>query len=703
MKRVMLSSVVLLLALCLWSKNSEAVIVFDGPGFTARGIGAGWNDPTDIAFLPDGSAFVPELLTGKIRYMRADETLQTEPVFDLNTWTAQEGSMLEYLNDVTLHPEYSTNKWIYVVITTILSPSEDSGEVIRFTVDDSDPLAITIVPGSEKVIFGNGYSACSYSHVLGSVEFGADETLFIGVGDGAHTNFEDGSRSTYSEANYCPLFPPECAIGAYRSQDINCLHGKLLRVDAETGLGIQTNPFCDGDLSSVKCMVWAYGLRNPFRFERVPSTGDVSNPGVFVITEVGKDTWEEIDISGAQGGENFGWPCWEGALEEPEYQMGSPAHHGCSTLPINPGEAGNSTNPGVLTLPILAYNHTGLPSEMYPDTLEHFQGRSVIGGFFYTGTEYPSNFWGSYLFGDFNFETNSWMRAISLNESFGLGGVSKLVTDGLQGFVSARPHPENGDVVVVLLGLGIRESAIWRFSYGFTPTPPAPTSTPTPAPTPTIPTPTPTSITLNSFSMRKLIHKETSNVSLPQEISVSSAGENQLIRIKKLSSVGPPFSINGQPLSDPDVSLTCYKSRGASIQRSVNISTDFGDITLAVGTQREFCTPALLNGSTVFPPHIVDSMLCYRAKSVFLSAPISFNDELGVVTAIVSRPVLFCDPIALNGGSVIDPTTHLACFKLKGVNDTAYGNILQMHDWFGDTSAAVRQASTVCMPAMVVQ
>ena len=81
------------------------------------------------------------------------------------------------------------------------------------------------------------------------------------------------------------------------------LNGKILRVN-DDGTAPADNPFYDGNPNSNRSKVWAYGLRNPFRFVLHPETG------IPYVGDVGWNEWEELDI--ASRGRNLGWPCYEG-------------------------------------------------------------------------------------------------------------------------------------------------------------------------------------------------------------------------------------------------------------------------------------------------------------------------------------------------------------------------------------------------------
>lgn len=293
---------------------------------------------------------------------------------------------------------------------------------------------------------GEAPFTCIVSHSIGTVLFGEDETLLISVGDGARASHVDAGG-----------LDPECFhadprlggnveedIGAFRAQSIDTLAGSVLRVDPETGRGLPSNPFYDGDPDSNRSRVWAYGLRQPFRFSVRPGTGSPhpsdGRPGTLYIGEVGWNTWEEVNV--ARGGENFGWPCWEGPEPQKLYMRASPAHHGCKTQGA-PGEPGDATNPGILTPPLIAYTHPGRkPSRTFPEGLPFFEGISVGGGIFLTPP-----FQGLYVFADLL----GWMYAARVDAQDRLvfpQPLIEIVEGGHPGIAFTR-HPENGDLVYV--------------------------------------------------------------------------------------------------------------------------------------------------------------------------------------------------------------------------------------------------------------
>jgi len=140
------------------------------------------------------------------------------------------------------------------------------------------------------------------NHNGGMLQFGPDGHLYISVGDG-----DSGV-----------LHPP----GTF-AQTLDDLLGDILRIDPEPGpdgtpYTVPTeNPFVGEQ--GVRPEIWAYGLRNPWRFWIDPPTRTM------IIADVGLGDREELDVvtgaTLAHGGENFGWPCFEGTKEQP-YQTG---------------------------------------------------------------------------------------------------------------------------------------------------------------------------------------------------------------------------------------------------------------------------------------------------------------------------------------------------------------------------------------------
>jgi glucose/arabinose dehydrogenase len=175
------------------------------------------------------------------------------------------------------------------------------------------------------------------NHNGGGMLFGVDGDLYLGLGDGGSAGDPQGN-----------------------GQSLDTLLGKILRIDVNGtppyGIPVD-NPF----IGKGKPEIWAYGLRNPWRFDFDPLTHDL------YIGDVGQDAWEEIDFlpAGSRGGANFGW----------NYQEGKHAYRG--NPPANQQ----------LIDPVYEYSHAE-------------GGCSVTGGVVYRGQALPA--WqGIYVFGDY--------------------------------------------------------------------------------------------------------------------------------------------------------------------------------------------------------------------------------------------------------------------------------------------------------------
>jgi glucose/arabinose dehydrogenase len=210
---------------------------------------------------------------------------------------------------------------------------------------------------------GPGFIAQPFAnHNGGHLVFGPDGFLYIGLGDGG-SGGDPGNRAQN---------PAE-------------LLGKMLRIDVAVPdtntAGYQvpaSNPFVGGVPVAARPEIWAFGLRNPWRYSfDDPARGGT---GALVIGDVGQDRFEEVDYEAAnRGGRNYGWRVREGAND---YVTTPPPAY----LP--------------LTDPIHQYDHT--------------VGHSITGGFVYRGAALPAAFKGRYFFGDF-IDGRIWSIALSVD------------------------------------------------------------------------------------------------------------------------------------------------------------------------------------------------------------------------------------------------------------------------------------------------
>lgn len=231
---------------------------------------------------------------------------------------------------LAFHPRYETNGLFYVFYTA--SPNGDL-VVERYSRSAAPDIADA---ASGVAILRIAHPAGN--HNGGQIEFGPDGYLYVAVGDGG------GAGDTANNA-----------------QNTNNLLGKILRVDIDGAFPYaipSTNPFFGS--TTQRQEIWAYGLRNPWRFSFDRATRDL------FIGDVGQGAREEIDHQSASpGGVNYGWRRMEG------------------TLCFNPATA---CQDGSLVLPVFDYGRS--------------LGFSVTGGYRYRGRRYPQMN-GVYLFGDF--------------------------------------------------------------------------------------------------------------------------------------------------------------------------------------------------------------------------------------------------------------------------------------------------------------
>jgi glucose/arabinose dehydrogenase len=299
-------------------------------------IAAGLSNPLLVTDAGDGSGrlFVVEQ-TGTIRIIKAGKLLEA-PFLDLSASVS--GGNEQGLLGLAFHPGYKSNGKLYVSYTDRVGTS-----IIReYRVSASNPDRVNGSSGRTLLRLRQPYA----NHNGGNIAFGPDGDLYIGFGDGGSAG-DPGNRA----------------------QNLGTLLGKLLRIDVNRRTGSlpygipPTNPFVGRPGLD---QIWAFGLRNPWRWSFDRATGDLW------IGDVGQDAWEEVDRAPAAHGRNagrglnFGWRVME-------------ASH-CYSPPTGCSRTGK-------TLPLTEYGHAN--------------GRcSITGGFVYRGARYP-DLVGAYLFADY--------------------------------------------------------------------------------------------------------------------------------------------------------------------------------------------------------------------------------------------------------------------------------------------------------------
>jgi glucose/arabinose dehydrogenase len=361
-----------------------------------RQVASGIGNPTDIQNASDGSGrlfFVRQ--TGQIMVWKNNVVLPT-PFLNISNLIVAGGE--RGLLGLAFHPDYRNNGLFYVNYTRSIDGATVVARYSRSATDPdvADPLSATILLTIAQP-FAN--------HNGGALRFGPDGYLYIATGDGGSGNDPQNN-----------------------AQNLTSLLGKMLRIDVNTRTGQLSygippdNPFVGSPQPGVRTEIWAYGLRNPWRFSFDRVSGDL------FIGDVGQSAREEIDFvrAGSGGGMNFGWRVMEGTL--------------CTDLPGDP-----PCNPSNFTPPIVDYDHD--------------QGCSVTGGYLYRGSAVPELkltsppatgqlFNGVYVYGDYCSGT---IWRISATAS---GGVSNsvLLSSGLR--ITTFGEDENGEIYVADSGTG---------------------------------------------------------------------------------------------------------------------------------------------------------------------------------------------------------------------------------------------------------
>jgi glucose/arabinose dehydrogenase len=279
------------------------------PGFTSQlVVGSGLDGPSGFEIAPDGRIFILER-TGKIKIFK-DGHLLAEPFADLPSEASGDRGLI----GIAFDPGFGVaNHWVYFYYTG----HDLLNHLVRFDasgdVGTEGPYTIFQTQSPSQLL-----------HVGGSIRFGPDGKLYFAVGDNG--------------------YPPN-------AQDLSNPHGKILRINPD-GTVPPDNPFAGqpGKLGAI----WAYGFRNPWRFQFDSATGRLYGG------DVGDFTWEELNLI-VKGG-NYGWPVHEGRC---------------------------TTNCAGYIEPLTAYNHDG-------------GSGAVTAGPVYHGNQFPAEYQGSMFFGDYS-------------------------------------------------------------------------------------------------------------------------------------------------------------------------------------------------------------------------------------------------------------------------------------------------------------
>ncbi len=278
-----------------------------------------FDNPVFLTHAGDGSGrlFVVEQ-AGYIRIVANGQVLP-DPFLDIEPLVLFDGE--QGLLSMAFAPDYETNGRFYVYYTN----NEGNQVIARYTVSGSNPDIAD--PDSAQTVLPIPHPDHG-NHNGGQLQFGPDDMLYIGVGDGGGGGDQDNN-----------------------AQNPTTLLGKILRINVEIGNpGTYTVPADNPFVSDTRYRpeIWSVGVRNPWRFSFDRATGDL------YMGDVGQGEWEEVNFQPAGvGGQNWGWRCYEGTHP---YNLS-----GCDTqFPYD--------------MPVAEYNHD--------------DGCSITGGYVYRGSVY---------------------------------------------------------------------------------------------------------------------------------------------------------------------------------------------------------------------------------------------------------------------------------------------------------------------------
>jgi glucose/arabinose dehydrogenase len=301
-----------------------------------QAVATGLASPTFLASPPGSPDIYVVGLPGRIRKL-VDGAPQP-PIVDISARVASGGE--RGMLSIAFDPGFATDGYVYAYFT------ETTGDIAveRFTFpvagNPSSPSGVEATAVRVLTIPHRTFA----NHNGGQLQFGLDGMLYLGTGDGGGGGDPLGS-----------------------GQNLDSLLGKILRVDVRTlPYRIPSdNPFVGQP--GRRPEIWAYGVRNPWRFAFDGPTQSL------YIADVGQGSREEVNVTAADAsGLNYGWNTWEGTMCYP---------------------SGNACSAAGITMPVLDYDHGN--------------GCSITGGYVYRGAALPEIV-GRYFYSDF---CNGWLRS----------------------------------------------------------------------------------------------------------------------------------------------------------------------------------------------------------------------------------------------------------------------------------------------------
>lgn len=249
----------------------------DGTNYGLERVTGSFNRPIYVTHAGDASGRIFIADQGGRIWVMVDGSLLADPFLDIRQ-IVNRGSNEQGLLGLAFHPDYESNGRFFIHYSDL---PRGNTVIAEYAVSAENPNRANLEPQQIILQQEQPYP----NHNGGEIAFGPDGFLYIGLGDGGSAGDPEN-----------------------RAQNPSTLLGKILRIDVNAGAPYAVpldNPFVGN--SAFAPEIWAWGLRNPWRFSFDRETGDL------YIADVGQNQWEEVNFQPASstGGENYGWRPYE--------------------------------------------------------------------------------------------------------------------------------------------------------------------------------------------------------------------------------------------------------------------------------------------------------------------------------------------------------------------------------------------------------
>jgi hypothetical protein len=204
---------------------------------------------------------------------------------------------------------------------------------------------------------------------------------------------------------------------------------------------------------------------------------------------------------------------------------------------------------------------------------------------------------------------------------------------------------------------------------------------------------------------------------MPRDVTLADQFWSRWVTVQKPKALCNPVDKDGEGIHDPTAHLTCYELKEIGGQppfqrRDVLVEDQFGRLILSVEKAQTLCVPS--EKDHVASELNLDHFQCYKAKmveqpgdddddddddlpGVFEPRVVTLTDQFGSAQVTVVEPEALCNPVDKNSEGILDPETHLTCYKITQGIDA--GRNAAIENQFGPLTLNVKKAETLCVPS----